>query len=33
LIAMIQANGIAVHIIDTKDANKRIDEMANGLIF
>jgi hypothetical protein len=33
LIAMIQANGIAVHIIDTNDANKRIDEMANGLIF
>ena len=33
LIAMIQPTGIAVHILDTKEANQRIDEIANGLIF
>jgi hypothetical protein len=33
LIAMIQPGGIAIHMVDSKEANQRIDELANGLIF
>ena len=33
IIAMIQADGIAIHLLDSEEANKRIDEMSSGLIF
>lgn len=33
IIAMIQLDGIAIHLIDSEEANKRIDEMSSGLIF
>ena len=33
LVAMVQSTGIAVHILDPKEVNQRVDEMANGLIF
>lgn len=33
LIAMIQADGVALHILDPKEVNKRIDEFSSGLIF
>lgn len=32
IIAMIQADGIAIHLLDSEEANKRIDEMSSGLI-
>lgn len=32
IIAMIQLNGIAIHLLDSEEANKRIDEMSSGLI-
>lgn len=31
LIAMIQSDEIAIHLIDPKEANKKIDEYSNGL--
>jgi len=33
IIAMIQLDGIAIHLIDSEEANKRINEMSSGLIF
>jgi hypothetical protein len=32
IIAMIQLDGIAIHLLDSEEANKRIDEMSSGLI-
>lgn len=31
LIAMVQSDEIAIHLIDPKEANKKIDEYSNGL--
>lgn len=33
LIAMVQHNEIAIHLIDPKEANKKIDEYSNGLFY
>lgn len=33
LIAMVQYNEIAIHLIDPKEANKKIDEYSNGLFY
>jgi hypothetical protein len=33
LVAMIQYSEIAIHIIDPKEANKKIDEYSNGLFY
>jgi len=33
LIAMIQSNEICVHLVDPVEANKKIDELSNSLIF
>lgn len=33
LVAMIQSDGVALHVVDPKEANKRIDEFTRGLIF
>lgn len=32
LVAMIQPDGVALHILDPKEVNKRIDEFSSGLI-
>lgn len=32
LVAMIQGTGVALHIIDPKEVNERIDEYSRGLI-
>ena len=32
LVAMIQKDGVALHLVDPKEANKRIDEFSRGLI-
>ena len=32
IIAMIQLDGIAIHLLDSEEANKRIDEMSSGRI-
>jgi hypothetical protein len=33
LVAMVQRNEIAIHLIDPKEANKKIDEYSNGLFY
>jgi hypothetical protein len=33
LVAMIQYSEIAIHIIDPREANKKIDEYSNGLFY
>lgn len=33
LVAMVQHNEIAIHLIDPKEANKKIDEYSNGLFY
>jgi hypothetical protein len=33
LVAMVQSTEIAIHLIDPAEANKKIDELSNGLIF
>lgn len=33
LVAMIQRNEIAIHLIDPKEANKKIDEYSNSLFY
>jgi hypothetical protein len=32
LVAMIQSNEIAIHLIDPVEANKKVDELSNSLI-
>jgi hypothetical protein len=33
LVALIDGGGVALHILDAKEANTRIDEFKNGLIY
>lgn len=33
LVAMVQRNEIAIHLIDPKEANKKIDEYSNSLFY
>ena len=33
LVAMLQEEELAIHLIDPEEANKKIDEYSNGLIF
>jgi len=33
LVAMVEDSAIAFHLIDPVEANKKIDELSNGLIF
>jgi len=33
LVALIEGSGVALHILDPKEANTRIDEFKNGLIY
>lgn len=33
LIAMIQQDGVALHLLDPKEANERIDKFTRGLIY
>ncbi len=33
LVAMLQGEELAIHLIDPEEANKKIDEYSNGLIF
>lgn len=33
LVAMVQSNEIAIHLIDPVEANKKVDELSNSLIF
>lgn len=32
IVAMIQPDGVAIHLLDSNEANQRIDELVNGLI-
>ena len=33
MVALIEEDGMNIHLLDAEEANKRIDEAANGLIF